>query len=391
MKRVEPLKARQIELAAAAGLVLAEDVLADRDQPPADRSAMDGFAVRSADVPRQPRTLKLVGEASAGSSHCPAVAPRTCVEIFTGANIPKDADAVIPVEQTERGGDSVRFLIAAKPGMNIRKRGEEAVTGQVLIKAGAVLGPTHAGICAMVGRVRPLVHPQPNTAILVTGAEVKDAAEMPGDHELRDSNGPALQTAFARWSLPVPSRRIVQDDPAALAKEIKSAAGQNDVVIITGGVSVGKYDYVRAALEKIGAKIHFHGVAMKPGKPQLYATLGGSHIFGLPGNPLSVLTGFHEFALPAIRRLCGLPAEACRVRLRVSLDADIKVKADRASYKIAKLSWTPGGVSVSPVRSTGSADIAAAAQADGVIIMPVDICEMSDGDLALFSPWRPLP
>lgn len=391
MRRVEPLKPEATDLAGAAGLVLAEDIVADRDQPPADRSAMDGYAVRSADVPRQPRTLKLIGEAPAGAANCPAVAPRTCVEIFTGANIPKGADAVVPVEQTQRDGDSVRFLLAAKPGMNIRRRGEEAAAGQVLLRAGAVVGPAQAGICAMAGRARPLVYPQPRSAILVTGAEVKDASEMPTDNELRDSNGPALQAAFARWSLPWPARRIVPDDPAALAKEIKAAA-QNDVVIITGGVSVGKYDYVTAALEKIGATIHFHGVAMKPGKPQLYATLNDNlHIFGLPGNPLSVLTGFHEFALPAIRRLSGWPGETCRVRLRASLDADIKIKADRTSYIIAGLAWTPGGITVSPVRSAGSADIAAAAQADGVIIVPAGICEISRGDLALFCPWRPLP
>ena len=177
-----------------------------------------------------------------------------------------------------------------------------------------------------------------------------------------------------------------------LATKLKSAVATSDIVILTGGVSVGKYDYVPESVRKIGAKVLFHGVAMKPGKPQLYATMSRNrHIFGLPGNPLSVLAGFGELILPAIRRLSGFEADECHVSLKLPLTRQVSNKADRAAFILGKLIWGRKGLQVSPLKSCGSADLVAGAQADGVFKVPYGLKKVSAGELVKFTPWRSIP
>jgi len=404
LSAVKPLKAVRRALRASCGWVLAQDLRADRDQPPADRSAMDGYAVRSADLKELPARLHLVGEIPAGSASRPRVRPGTCALVLTGANIPPGADAVVMQEHTAEGaragapvvGEHVTFTEPVSRGENIRLRGEEARRGDVLLKKGTALGPLQIGVAAGIGKARVLVHARPRVRVLVTGQEVRRTGDPVAAHQLRDSNGPALVAALELAGSPGATRRIVPDDLGQIAQTIRSAAREADVVVITGGVSVGKYDLVPSALEKVGARFGFHGVNMKPGRPQLYFTLrarGGrrTHIFGLPGNPMSVMTGFHEFVLPALRRLSGLPEASCRPNMRLPLAARIRSKGRRAWFAPARLVRTEWGMVAEVIGTHGSADIIAASAADGAAAIPAGVRELQEGALVDFRPWRAIP
>ena len=389
---VRPLRAERLPLAQAAGGFLAEAIRADRDMPPADRSAMDGYAVQAADLAERPRTLRLTGEVAAGSGAKPRVRSGCCVRILTGANVPPGADTVVMQEDTTAGEGEVTFLARIERGENIRRRGEECVKGEVLLEPPAPLGPMQVGLCAAVGKTTVKARQRPHVSVLVTGEEVRRAGERITAHQLRDSNGPALLAALREAGIDSATSRIVGDDPRLLARELKKAADRCDVVIVTGGVSVGSYDYAPDAIRSIGAKVRFHGVAMKPGRPQLFATVGrGRYIFGLPGNPLSVMTGFHEFVLPTLRRLTGCEPATCQAALTVTLSAPARSKGDRAMYCLARLTWTRDGPTAAPLDSRGSADIAAGAHADGTVIMPVGVKELPAGTTVEFRPWRALP
>jgi molybdopterin molybdotransferase len=392
LRYVRPLRAVATPLRRAAGLCLAEEVRSDRDQPPADRSAMDGYAVRSADLARAPCSLRLVGEVSAGSAARPRVVPGTCVRILTGAGVPSGADAVVMVERTREGRRSVEFLSSAEPGANILRRGEDARKGERLLRKGAVLRAAQIGVCAAVGKARIKAHPRPRVAVLCTGAELRDAGDKVRPHEIRNSNGPALCAALELSGFAGAAHRCAPDDPRRLAALLQSPAAHRDLVILTGGVSVGRYDFVEESAKKAGATIRFHGVAMKPGKPILYATLPrGRHLFGLPGNPLSAMTGFYEFALPALLRLSGLPPDQCRPALRLPLRSPLASKGDRVRFTLARLSWEQGGPHLDPIGSRSSADLVSGGRADGVIAVPAGVTALGAGDRVAFRPWRALP
>jgi molybdopterin molybdotransferase len=390
--RVRPLRPAPMPLERATGLCLAQDVRADRDMPPADRSAMDGYAVRAADLATTPRSLRLVGEIAAGSAARPRVRPGTCARILTGASVPPGADTVVPVEETAEDGDLVTILAAGAIGSHIRRRGEERRKGDVLVGRGTMLGPVQVGLCAAAGRGRVAAIPLPRVTVLCTGEELRRPGQSVGTHELRDSNGPALVAALRGAAGIVAENSLVSDDPEATASAIRRALRDHEVVLLTGGVSVGKYDFVPQALARIGATVRFHGVNMKPGRPLLYATgTGGRHIFGLPGNPLSVLTGFYEFVLPALRRLSGMAPEACQSSLRVRL-AGRRIEGDeRVRCVPARLQWGAGAPRATPLRFQGSADLAAANLADGVVIVPAGRAGARPGDGVEFRPWRALP
>ena len=388
LSHVWPLKAHAAAMEEALGCFLAQDVRSDRDQPPADRSAMDGYAVIAADLRAAPARLRLIGEVAAGSGGSLGVRRGSCAAILTGGNVPPGADAVVPLEQTDRDGEEVVFHVSPAPGVHIRRRGEEALRGQVLLPRGARLGPAEIGVCAMVGKTRLKVHSRPKVAVLSTGGEVRDVGEPVAAHQLRDSNGPTLLAALAAEGLRDTARWIAPDDPKLIAARLKASLRTYRVAIVTGGVSVGRYDYVPEAVRRIGGRIRFHGVKMKPGRPQLYATLPGNrHVFALPGNPVSVLTGFHEMVLPALRRLCGAREDACRPTLKLALAAPIRSKGNRAYFALARIAPTEQGPLAMPVRSAGSADIVAACEADGVILVPEGIQELPAGSMIEFHPW----
>ena len=384
-----PLKAISLPLHDAFGHCLAGDVRADRDQPPTDRSAMDGYAVRAADLANCPRELRLVGEVAAGSSKRPRVAAGTCARILTGGCVPPGADTVVMVEDTAERDGEVRFRAPVEVGDNIRRRGENVARGEVVLAKGTVLGPAQIGMCATVGKAAVRVHRRPEVMVFCTGEELRPAGAKVRAHQLRDSNGPTLLAAMAEAGLPRAGHRILPDDPKVLTRKLTQALAKHDVVILTGGVSVGRYDYVPEAVGRAGARLRFHGVSMKPGKPQLYATLSGNrHIFGLPGNPLSVLTGFFELVLPGLRRLSGVPAESCQSALRLPLARSVRVKPSRTNYVLGELTNGRNGLAVRRRASQGSADLAAGARADGVFVVPKGTSHLPAGEVVEFRPWR---
>ncbi len=392
LTHVRPLEQITLPLEKVLGYCLAEKVRADRDLPPADRSAMDGYAIRSTDLARSPSLLRVVGEVAAGSPSRPLIRPGTCARILTGANVPPGADTVIMVEQTSE--DNGRIIIRGNPppGSNILRKGEDAKKGELLLGPGTTLAATQIGVCAAVGRSQLRVHRRPRLMVFCTGEELRSVTDKVKPHEIRNSTGPALCAALEMWGYPGVKYKVIPDDLTCLASHLKRASQRHDVVLLTGGVSVGRYDFVPEAVERIGGVIRFHGVAMKPGKPSLYATIGKNrHIFGLPGNPLSTLTSFHEFVLPAIRRLCGIPLERCRPQLYLPVASDLVIKSDRARYVLARLAWLQSGPVLEPIHAHSSADLVAGGRADGALIVPSGTGEVSAGSIVEFRPWRPLP
>ena len=392
LRHVKPLKIARLDLAdvLVGGFVLARDVRCDRDQPPADRSAMDGYAVRAADVARVPARLELIGEVAAGSKARPRVQRGTCATILTGANVPPGADAVVRLEDTGRDDNEIIIRASVQAGLNIRKRAEEASRGDVLLKQGQALTPAAVGVCAMVGASAVRTRPMPKVAIICTGAEVREPGQTVAPHQLRDSNGPALQGALASMGIAA-RRKIVPDDPRKIATQLRAAARSHDVVIITGGVSVGHCDFVPEAVRAIGGRVRFHGVRMKPGKPQLFATLGASRcIFGLPGNPVSVLTGFWSLVAPALRRLIGVAQGECcpLVKLPTVKALPCQPRGGRTVFRLARVVQTRAGAAVELVNSAGSADLIAACRAEGVVLIPANGRDIPAGAVVQFQPWK---
>ena len=371
------------------GFILSENIHADSDLPSTDRSAMDGFAVRAEDLVHCPCSLQLIGEVAAGSPIKVEVLPETCVRILTGAAVPSGADTVVKIEDTEESGDKITFHKFPGFGSNIRKRGEESFKGDLLLDKGTVLDAIDIGLCASVGKAKLKVFSKPGVAVICTGAELRKSEDSVQSHQIRDSNGPSLVSALRSFGFTDVIHKIVLDDVGLISKELASFAKTHEVILITGGVSVGKYDYVPKAVKNIGATIRFHGVSMKPGKPLLYAALSKNrHIFGLPGNPLSVMTGFYEFVLPSIKLLSGIPANKCRTSFYLPLSKSIKPKKDRVNHVIAKLIGNSNGTTVEPLKYRGSADLTSGSNADGVIIVPTGEQEISVNSIVEFRPWR---
>jgi len=389
LSNVRPLRIERTALSEALNCRLAEEVCSDRDQPPADRSAMDGYAVVAADLRTAPAELKLGGEVAAGSAARPRVRRGICAAIMTGGNLPPGADTVVPVEDTERNGNRIVFHVSSKVGANVRKRGEEARRGDVLLPKGTRLGPAQVGACATVGKKTIKVRRLPKVAVLSTGWEVRDVGERVAAHQLRDANGPALLAALAENGFHDTARDIKRDDPKTITQWLKRTLRHRDVVIITGGVSVGRYDHVPDAIRRAGATIRFHGVDMKPGRPQLYAVAAGNrHVFALPGNPVSTLTGYYELVLPALRRLCGTCDEDCRPAAHLPLAEPARSKGNRTYFHLARTVGGEQGLAVVPVTSAGSADIIAACGASGVIVIPKGVKELPAGRLVEYHAWQ---
>jgi molybdopterin molybdotransferase len=393
MKNVSPLPAARLPLQESLGHVLARAVRADRDLPPADRSAMDGYAVRAADLASCPATLRLAGEVAAGSPARPRVRPGTCVRILTGANLPPGADTVVMVEQTADDGDLITFNAAPKAGANILLRAENARKGDVLLPAGTRLSATAIGAAASSGHAWVSVHRRPRVTVLCTGSELRGIEDPVGVHQERNSNGPALCAALESWGYRGVRFDTLADSLAAQTRRIRQLVKRFDVVLVVGGVSVGRYDWVSRAVEAAGGKTLFHGVAMKPGKPLLMARFGrgGAVLFGLPGNPLSAMVGFHEFVLPALSRLSGVAETVCRPAIFVPLAADLKHKGGTVRHMLARLRWKESGPVVEPVETRSSADLVAGGKADGTITLLPQARTLAAGTLVEFRPWRPLP
>ena len=383
---VSPLSPLDLTLPDAHGCVLAEQVVSTFPLPPFDNSAMDGYAVRAGDIATAgestPVMLPVVGDIAAGSTGAYNVQPGLCVRIMTGAPMPAGADAVVPVEWTDGGIAQVRITRPAEPGAHVRRAGEELATGSVVLEPGAHLGATQIGLLAAVGRERVQARPRPRVVVLSTGSELVDPGTTLSTGQIPDSNS-TLLTAAAREAGAIAFRvGIVPDDPRVLLDTLEDQLIRADLVLTSGGVSVGAYDVVKEAIGRLG-EVRFSRVAMQPGMPQGFGVIGPDRtpFFGLPGNPVSAYVSFEVFVRPALRRMLGVePINRPVVRAR--LTAPVSSPPGKRSFARATIAVEEGTYVVSPVGGSGSHLIASLAKANCFVVVPENVDRLEAGDVA---------
>lgn len=343
--------------APALGRILAENISADRNYPPFNRSVRDGFAVRSADLTSPGMKLKLIGESRAGVAFDGKVTPGTCVQILTGAPLPQGADAVVMLEFTHADGDTVTFDRVAKCGQNYVLAGAETRVGEVVVKRGTRLGYAELAIAAQVGRTRLAVSRRPRVAVLSTGDEVVAVGQPPGPFQIRNSNSVSLG---AQVTLAGGEPVLLGNAPDRV-DEMRAMIEQgleHDILILSGGVSVGKYDLVEQVLRELGAEFYFDSVAIRPGKPAVFGRCRGKPVFGLPGNPVSTMVTFELLAMPAIELLGGHAPQPLAL-FKAKLAHPVEEKSPLAHFLPARVTWPGGEPTVEVMLWEGSGDIGA--------------------------------
>ena len=380
-KSVTPSEPEPVELARAGGRVLAESLVADRDFPPFPRSARDGYAVRAADLARLPAKLKITGESKAGAA--PGEAPAQvrggeAVLIMTGAPVPAGADAVVMVEYTSRDGVTVEIQKSAGAGENIVPRGSEGRAGDVLLKRRQRLDAAGVAVAASVGKASLLAHALPHVAILATGDEIVDVAAAPGPSQIRNSNSYSLAAqARAAGGMPV-LLPIAPDEPQQLRRLIEQGL-ESDLLLLAGGVSMGKYDLVEQVLGELGAEFFFTGALIQPGRPVVFGRAREKYFFGLPGNPVSTMVTFELFARPMLEALGGAKPRPL-IFFPVRLQREIKVKPGLTRFLPGVLSGQLSQLEVELALWQGSGDIAGAARANCYVVVPPDRERIAAGE-----------
>jgi molybdopterin molybdotransferase len=376
-----PLPGEEVAVAEAAGRVLAGDVLGAVDLPGFDRSSMDGWAVRSADFPGGPVSLPVRGDVAAGSTGDVPLEPGTVVQISTGAPIPPGADAVLPLEDGEESGDVLTSSEAVRPQAFVRFRGEDVRAGELLVPAGQRLTPARLAVVASGGVASVRVHRRPRVSIVATGSELVPLGEPLPPGAIYNSNGPTLAAhALADGAIVLPARRV-EDDPESTREVLGAALDEADVVLVSGGVSVGGHDLVKSTLAELGVEELFWRVRIKPGKPIFCGRRGDTWVFGLPGNPVSTVAGYMVFVAPLLKRMTGEPF-APPATTSVPLAADAPNRGDRTTYATAR--YADGGVVLTDKQ--GSHMTKALADADGFAILPWDRDLVPAGERVEFLP-----
>jgi molybdopterin molybdotransferase len=365
------------------GLACAEDVVATIALPSFDNSAMDGYAVRGADVAaataERPVTLPVVGEIGAGQATVRRIEPGTVAKIMTGAPIPEGADAVVPYEWTDRGADRVRIDGAPQPGQHVRPAGGDVSVGDLLVEEGTVLGPRRLGLLASIGRATVMARPRPRVVVLSTGSELRDPGQELGPDSIYDGNSYLLAAAVLRAGA-IPVRvGIVRDEPDAFLQTLEAELEGADLVLTSGGVSQGDYDVVKEALRREG--VWFGPVAMQPGKPQGFGLIGPGKtpIVTLPGNSVSSYISFEMFVLPAIRTLMGL-VPASRPQVEARLTRAVRSPEGRRQFLRGRVGTDEQGRYVEPVGGAGSHLIGALAVANCLVVVSEQTTSVSAGE-----------
>jgi len=366
-KRGGAIARESVGLWEALGRVLAQEICADRDYPPFDRATRDGYAARAAEV-KPGGWLRCAGEIKAGEEPGAALSPGTCVQIMTGAAIPGGADAVVMIERTARSNDEVSFTGPAETGQNIVPRGSEARAGEKLLGPGARLGFAEMALAAQVGAARLEVVKRPRVAILSTGDEIVRIEEVPGPFQIRNSNAVSLaaQTRLAGGEPVLVGHAADREDD--LREKIRKGL-REPILVLSGGVSAGRYDLVEDVLRGLGAEFYFDAVAMRPGRPTVFGRCGDTFVFGLPGNPVSTMVAFELFAPPAMDVLSGAAARPLPLA-EARLGKAVREKPGLTHFLPARVERGGGMAEVTPLGWKGSGDVAAVARANCFLVVP---------------------
>lgn len=359
------------------GYVSAEKIRTDREYPPFDRSTRDGYAVRASEA-TPGATLRCVGEIKAGDSVTEALPIEACVQIMTGAAVPSGADAVVMIEFTRREGERVTFERTTQAGQNIVPRGSEARGGEVALSAGIRLGFAELAVAAQVGASTLRCHKKPSVAILSTGDELVSVTETPGPFHIRNSNSVSLaaqvQLAGGSPVLLGNARDRVDDLSAKIEQGL-----QHEMLILSGGVSMGKYDLVESVLKGLGAEFYFDAVAIRPGKPAVFGRCRNTWVFGLPGNPVSTMVTFQLFVVPAMDILSGMEPRPLPL-LEATVVTPVKENAALTHFLPSRVEWAGLTPKVTVLRWQGSGDIAALTRANCFVMVPADRLDIAAGE-----------
>ncbi len=371
----------KVSLDQALGRVMAEDVVSRINNPPLDNSAMDGYAVIAGDIqsatPENPVKLEMVEEIAAGYTAKGTLKPGQTMRIMTGAPIPPGADAVLMQEDTQKDGDSILCLDRADVEENIRRAGEDIKIGESVLKKGTTLSPAHIGMLAVIGRSQIAVSQRPTVSILSTGDEILELDETPQGPQIFNSNGHMLAAQIkSAGGIPI-YLGIAKDTEKDLMEKFEWAL-KADIVVSSGGVSVGDYDLVKSTLQKMGQDMLFWKVAMKPGKPLAFGRIGKTPIFGLPGNPVSSFVSFEQFVRPSLRKVLGC-SDLSHKTVQAKLTRTINKKPGRLHFLSSIVSWTDGEYTVTPAGEQGSGILKSAANANGLLIFPLEAEEIKQG------------
>ena len=366
----------------ALGRVLASDVRSDMNMPPFDKSAMDGYAVVGADVAsassERPAILKVVEEVPAGAVPTRRLSRGQATKIMTGAPIPEGADTVVMVEDTTPEGAQVQVLKPTPTGENICLLGEDMKIGQVVLSAGTLLRPPEIGVLASVGAARVSVYRQPEAAVIPTGEEIVEAETVPKPGQIRNSNGPTMCAQVVAAGAKVHYLGIAGDTREDLLVKIKSALEKADVVLLSGGVSMGEYDLVKSAFAELSVQVHFERIRIKPGRPLTFGTLGRKLIFGLPGNPLSATLGIELLVRPALRKMQRMK-DLHRPTETALLDEPFEQKPGRKQFVPAMTLRRDGRWRTRWVGHTGSADLLSLARSNSLFIAEAEVSRLDAG------------
>jgi molybdopterin molybdotransferase len=382
LKHTPLLGAEEVPLVDALGRVLAEDVRADADMPPFDRSAMDGYAVRASDVSRAPVVLEVAGQVRAGQWPDQPLRPGQAVQVMTGAPVPAGATAVQPVEKTRAidGGRRVEVLEPVATGAHIARQGSEGHVGDDLLARGGTIDPATIAVLAAVGRAKVMVGRRPTVAVLVTGDELVEVWDSPSRGRIRNSNGYALM-AQARWAgAEARSLGVVPDQTPLIAEAVRDGFA-SDVLVISGGVSEGAFDLVEEVLARFDVGLLFTKVAIKPGAPLVFGRRGDKLVFGLPGNPVSAQVTFDLFARAALLRMQGARVVS-RPAVEVELLEPVTNRSGRRNHLPARVRLESGRLVAAPVPSVGSADVVAHARANALVVLESERSRAEKGEKA---------
>jgi len=373
IEQTQVLTTERLSIQDSLGRVLAQDVIADTDLPPFNRSQMDGYAVRSEETQSVPVRLRIVGESAAGKGWHHEMHEGQAVRIMTGAPVPLGADAVQQVELTHELKDNtvVELLESVEAGRSIVNRGSEVTKGETVLRSGSILNPAMLAVLASFGCAEVEVRRRPSVSVMATGSELVTVDQVPGQDQIRDSNNYSIGAYAVRAGATVERLPLIGDNTASLKRAIEKASKRCDMIVTSGGVSMGIYDFTKTALQELGAELFFERVALRPGKPTVFGRLpNGTMVFGLPGNPVSVSVTFNLFARTSLLAMQGATEPSLKPETGV-LAKSVKGNIDRESYLPAQLTTNDDGqLVVFPLKWGGSSDFVAFAAATALLNIP---------------------